>query len=104
MSTKKKAEPSEYQKMLSMLDWHSSGEFWVLWPKPIPSLVDKPEEFERAVLNARIKLIHTEWDSARDGARELSDAGGVQNVLIVRYKKSFILNSDWVEGKKKAAI
>ena len=73
---------------------------WVLVPYPIASLRSKPDEFEAAVNAARVQLVHASWDTVGDAVRELSDAGGIEFVNVMRVKRSIAINSTFRDGKK----
>lgn len=75
---------------------------WVLIPAPISSLKEKREEFEKAVAWARVELVHTSWEEATAAARELSDAGGIETVALVRVKHNIYPNSLFKDGKLSA--
>jgi len=75
---------------------------WVLIPKPIPSLAGpkKRAEFEKAVKDARYELVHKEWRDALEAARELSDCGGIENVIIARVRHIKRLHVEFKDGKQ----
>jgi hypothetical protein len=73
---------------------------WVLIPTPIPALKDKRKEFVEAVKHARVSLVHNSWDELGEAARELSDAGGIENVSIYRVKTRIVRHSTFKDGKQ----
>lgn len=77
---------------------------WILRPTPIPSLSSpaKREAFKKAVADARVQLIHEDWDTVSTAVRELSDAGGIELVEVYRVvtRTKVTRHFDWRDGKQ----
>lgn len=58
-------------------------EWWIV-PTAIPRV--KRPEFLDVLRRSRIKLRHDNWEDARTSAKELSEVGGVRDVLVVSMK------------------
>lgn len=74
---------------------------WGLFPAPIDGLSEP--EFRRVIEDARYDLFYDEWEDANNGARDLSDFGGIKSVTVFRVKCKVHVSAMFVEGKQVKA-
>src|ERR1044072_7601632 len=79
---------------------YSDIKAWVLVPIPITALLEKRDEFDEIVENAKVELVHTEWSTVGAAVRNLSDTGGVQFVNVYHMRRAIRLNATWIDGKQ----